>query len=85
MAVEVNFDTAYGYKAANDAGCGDLHAAFIVRIGEWLDARGVDWSWYNEFTGDWHGRDVTSMTQRDQYGHLLFGDPPTLICVTTRR
>lgn len=54
MAVELNFDTAYGYTSPQGFGCSVLHALYIVRIGRWLAARRVSWRWYNEFTGEWH-------------------------------
>lgn len=50
----VSFDTAYGYKDERGYGCGDLHAEYISRLGQWLDAKGVRWEWENEFTGDVH-------------------------------
>lgn len=51
---EVSIDTAYGYRGPNGYGCGDLHAAFITALGEWLDARGIRWKWRNEFTFEVH-------------------------------
>lgn len=54
--VEVSFDTAYGYRAANGAGCNDLHAWLVREMGRWCDARRAGWLWQNEFTGEWHGR-----------------------------
>lgn len=51
-AVEVHIDTAYGYRTDNGAGCGDLHAWFISCVGAWLNSRGVQWEWKDEFTGD---------------------------------
>lgn len=50
----VSFDTAYGYKDERGYGCGDLHADYISRLGQWLDAKGVRWEWENEFTGEVH-------------------------------
>jgi hypothetical protein len=50
---EVGWDTAYGYDDEH-GGCGTLHARLIVSLGAWLDERGLPWSWYNEFRGDWH-------------------------------
>jgi hypothetical protein len=75
MALEINFDTAYGYGRGEGYGCGDLHAAMIVRIGEWLDARGVGWLWYNEFYGTWHERDDHSYSETNEHGHFRLGDP----------
>lgn len=54
--LRVNFDTAYGYRGAGGMGCGTLHAILVAVIGKWLDARGVAWSWRNEFTGEVHQR-----------------------------
>jgi hypothetical protein len=51
---EVSIDTAYGYRGPNRTGCGDLHAAFVAGLGEWLDARGIEWKWLNEFTSKVH-------------------------------
>ncbi|TQF04784.1 hypothetical protein E6W39_24350 [Kitasatospora acidiphila] len=50
----VSFDTAYGYSDERGYGCGDLHAELVARLGQWLDARGIRWSWQNEFTGEIH-------------------------------
>lgn len=61
--LDIDFDTAYGYKH-NGMGCGDLHAAFVSELGQWLDARGVRWSWRNEHTGEVHGGE-------DRYERLI--------------
>lgn len=54
----VDFDTGYGYRDERGWGCGDLHAALVGELGDWLTAKGVRWEWRNEFTGDVHtGRD----------------------------
>ena len=50
----VSFDTAYSYKDERGYGCGDLHAEYVSRLGQWLDAKGVRWEWENEFTGEVH-------------------------------
>lgn len=50
----VSFDTAYGYSDQRGYGCGDLHAEYIARLGQWLDSIGVRWEWQNEFTGEVH-------------------------------
>jgi hypothetical protein len=50
----VSFDTAYGYKDDRGYGCGDLHAEYIAKLGQWLDSKGVRWEWENEFTGEIH-------------------------------
>lgn len=52
--LDIDFDTAYGYKSKG-MGCGDLHAALVSDVGQWLDKRKVRWSWRNEFTGEIHG------------------------------
>lgn len=50
----VSFDTAYSYTDERGYGCGDLHAEYIAKLGQWLDAKGVRWEWQNEFTGEVH-------------------------------
>lgn len=50
----VSFDTAYGYKDDRGYGCGDLHAEYVAKLGQWLDAKGTRWEWENEFTGEIH-------------------------------
>lgn len=52
--VLVDFDTGYSYRGDNGEGCGDLHALLVAKLGKWLDAKGLRWSWRNEFTGDVH-------------------------------
>jgi hypothetical protein len=41
--LDIDFDTAYSARFDNDMGCGDLHAALVAELGQWLDARGVRW------------------------------------------
>ncbi len=55
--LDIDFDTAYGYRDARGWGCGDLHAMLVAEVGKWLDERGVRWEWRDEFTGDVHGGD----------------------------
>ena len=56
--LDVDFDTAYGYRAANGWRCGDLHAAMVGELGSWLDEQGIRWEWRNESTGEvWGGDD----------------------------
>lgn len=55
-AIEVTFDTAYGYQGENGESCSDLHARLIRALGQWLDARGLPWKWQNEYSGEWHDR-----------------------------
>jgi hypothetical protein len=64
--LDIDFDTAYSY-ADEHGGCGDLHARLVARLGLWLDAKGVRWSWRNEFTGDVHGGE----DRYDRLGELL--------------
>lgn len=52
-AIEVTFDTAYGYRGDGGESCSDLHARLIRAFGQWLDARGLPWKWQNEYTGEW--------------------------------
>ncbi len=53
-AVVLWFDTAYGYKAANGAGCEDLHAWLIWEICQIAAIHGTVCHWQNEFDGSWH-------------------------------
>src|SRR5205823_6033355 len=63
--IEINYDTAYNYRADNNASCGDLHAYITREIGTWLDSQGATWQWYDESGDGWnHG---------DGWGTL--GDP----------
>lgn len=62
--LDIDFDTAYSARFSGGMGCGDLHAALVAEVGQWLDARGVRWEWRNEFTGDVHGGD-------DRYERLI--------------
>lgn len=62
--VDVDFDTAYGYRDSEGRGCGDLHALLVAELGRWLDERGVRWEWRNEFTGEVHGGE-------DRYERLI--------------
>jgi hypothetical protein len=52
-AIRIKWDTSYGYRDPNGRNCNDLHAAYIVAIGRWLDKRGIRWCWHNEYTGEW--------------------------------
>ncbi|WP_338683831.1 hypothetical protein QD712_25520 [Streptomyces acidiscabies] len=52
--LEVSLDTSYGYRDERGYGCGDLHAEYVSRLGQWLDERSVRWAWKNEFTGEVH-------------------------------
>lgn len=52
---EVSFDTAYSYNDGG-CGCGDLHARLVAELGQWLDGKGIRWSWKNGFTGEIHER-----------------------------
>lgn len=52
---EVSLDTAYGYlHPTRGWRCGDLHAALIRIFAGYLDKRGVQFSWENEYTGEVH-------------------------------
>jgi len=55
-AIDVTFDTAYGYRGENNESCSDLHARLVSALGAWLDARGLPWKWQNEYTGEWSDR-----------------------------
>lgn len=51
----VSMDTTYGYRDEQGRGCGDLHASYVAQLGQWLDERGIAWSWENEYDGSIHG------------------------------
>lgn len=53
-AIEVTFDTAYGWRGPSGESCSDLHARLIRAVGQWCDRKGLPWKWQNEFTGEWH-------------------------------
>lgn len=56
--VEVTIDTAYGFMNDKGESCSDRHARFVHELGLWLDARGCEWKWKNEYTSEWFdGRD----------------------------
>lgn len=52
--LDVDFDTAYGYRDKRGWGCSDLHAAVVSELGAWLTSQGIRWEWRNEFTGAVH-------------------------------
>jgi hypothetical protein len=54
--IEVTFDTTYSYRGENDEGCSALHARLVAQLGAWLDSRGLEWKWQNEYTGEWFDR-----------------------------
>jgi hypothetical protein len=64
-AIEVTFDTAYGYRGKGGESCSDLHARLVTALGSWLDAKGLPWKWQNEYTGEWHDR----FDQLDTFGN----------------
>lgn len=64
--VAIHYDTAYSYRAENNASCSDLHAWLTREITAWLDERGASWRWYDELGDGWRD-DLSS------YGAL--GDP----------
>lgn len=51
--VNIDLDTAYSFHDSH-GGCGHLHARLVYQLGGWLDERGIQWAWRNEFTGDVH-------------------------------
>lgn len=76
--LELHLDTTYGYSEGG-YGCGDLHAAIVYKLGQWLDERGVEWGWQNEFTGDWHFGDerydrLTDLTRGGKEANAWFAD-----------
>jgi hypothetical protein len=52
-AIEVTFDTAYGYRSDSGEGCSQLHARLVAQLGKWLDQLALPWKWQNEYTGEW--------------------------------
>lgn len=52
--VEISIDTTYGFRNDRGESCSDRHARFIHELGSWLDQRGCEWKWKNEYTGEWH-------------------------------
>lgn len=56
MWCQVWMDTAYSYNGP-EGGCGALHARLVFELGQWLDERGVTWSWVHEYDGSVHGGD----------------------------
>jgi hypothetical protein len=66
----IGLDTAYSYHDSY-GGCGALHARLLFDLGQWLDERGIEWSWRNEFTGEIHGgedryRRLSELTEGSQ-------------------
>lgn len=53
-SVQVSWDTSYGYRSDEGLDCSQLHAAYIVGLGNWCDPRELPWQWQNEYTGEWH-------------------------------
>lgn len=54
--IDVDMDTAYGYRGDNGDGCADLHARVIVGLVQWASETSPDIEirWLNEFTGEVH-------------------------------
>jgi hypothetical protein len=52
--VEVSIDTGYSFMNERGESCSDRHARFVHELGLWLDQRGCEWKWKNEYTGEWH-------------------------------
>lgn len=64
-SVIVSFDTTYGHRGPNGETCSDLHAKYVYALGQYLDSKGLDWKWEDEYQGEWY----------DRYDHLdEFGD-----------
>lgn len=66
-AIEVSFDTSYGYRGPDGEGCSDLHARLVRAVGQWCEQRGLPWKWQNEFTGEW----FNGMDGLDQFGNAF--------------
>lgn len=61
-AVEITFDTTYGYHGAA-GNCNRLHATYITALAHFCQQHGASWAWQNEYTGRWH-TDTTRSIQR---------------------
>ena len=55
-AIEVSFDTDYGYRWQNGESSSALHARLVTALGRWLDERGLPWKWRNAYTDEWFDR-----------------------------
>jgi hypothetical protein len=56
--VEISIDTTYSFMNDRGESCSQRHARFIHELGEWLDERGCEWAWQNEYQCQWYiGRD----------------------------
>jgi len=47
--LEVGFDIAYGAKG----GCDTISNELVLKLGAWLEERGVSWYAKNEYTDEW--------------------------------
>lgn len=52
--LQIELDTAYGYKTANGAHCGDLHAWLVVMLCDWLEDHNAQYEWNADITDRWH-------------------------------
>jgi hypothetical protein len=61
--IDIDFDTAYGYRGPNGGSCSDLHAWLVLMVAGWLEQRGAKYEWHQEFTGEWFcsSLDVTQL------------------------
>ncbi len=50
----VAFATDVTYSAAGAANCGQIHAALIYQIGNWLEDQGVSWTWASLLNPETH-------------------------------
>lgn len=67
-AIDVDLDTAYGYRGPTGESCSALHARLVAQLGAWLDERGVTWWWKNEYTGEWHANDAAGRAALAEFG-----------------
>ncbi len=74
-AIEVTFDTAYGYTTGNGGHCGDLHSWLVREVGRYLDGRSVEWKWQDECTGEWFNRHDGLRTLGDPERGALIPSP----------
>lgn len=78
--VEVSIDTGYSFMNDRGESCSQRHARFVFELGQWLDARGCEWMWKNEYTGEWHD----SYEGLEDFGsfHISEGGPAEWFALT---
>ncbi len=54
--MQISMDTGYGGRSTRGESCTELHARVIAQLGQWLDERGLNWGWYNEYNGKYYSK-----------------------------